>query len=291
MSADGNIEIAVTAEGTDEAAQELAEGDGGGGGGGMAPGGGGGDGPGGLRGALRGGIIGGLLSQLLGPLLDILTPILDVLKAFLAPLAVFLLRMFQPVLRELIKLLPAWFDFMDTALDGVGRLEAIGQDLVRSVLSLPGDIWSAILGGATWLANGAAAIGSAVWSAVSSGAAWMANGAASIGRKVWDFMSGWASRLASAIGDLPGDIWDFMKDLPGDIADALKSVIPGNATGGVVPSPGLSFVAEDGPEAIIPLDKLEGMMEQGGGGSTAVNITGGLSSFVENIERNPNNPF
>jgi hypothetical protein len=60
MSADGEIEVKVNAEGTDEAAQELSEGDGGGGG----LGGGGAGGAGGMAGKL--GMIGAALGVIIG---------------------------------------------------------------------------------------------------------------------------------------------------------------------------------------------------------------------------------
>ena len=291
MSANGEIEIAVTAEGADQAAQDLADGGDGGDGPPLGGGGGGGDGGGGgLRGNLKAGAIAGVLMSLLGPLLDVLNPIMKILQAFLAPLATFLMRLFQPVLQVLLtKVLPMWLSFMRIANRGIPNLisllTSVPGRIWDFVSALPGQIWSAIKGGASWLANGAVAIGSAVWDAVSAGAAWIANGATAIGKAVWDFTKSTVMDIFNTLTSLPGDIWDFMKKLPGQIASQLKDVIPGAATGGIATAPTLSFVAEDGPEAIIPLDKLEQMMGQQGGGGTSVSISGGLAPFVQEVER------
>jgi len=131
MSADGSIEVAVRAEGTDEAAAELADADADG-----VPGGGGdGDGgDGGLAQSIRGGIIGGLVSQVLGPLLNVLSPMLNILSAFLAPVAALLLRLFAPVLRFFLRLLPAWIAF-------VNDVPGLVSDAIDFIQSLPGRIW------------------------------------------------------------------------------------------------------------------------------------------------------
>lgn len=163
MSADGEIEVQVTAEGTDDAAEELADGDGGGvpGGGG----GGGGDGDGlmarlGSIGRILG-VIAALLASL-GPLLKFIEGVFNVLSAFLAPIALIIVRLLSPFLRFFIRLLPAWFDFITTVMPLVEMLTNILdvglQNLASLILtlrqaqlnavskldSLPSDIWSFI---------------------------------------------------------------------------------------------------------------------------------------------------
>jgi len=128
MSADGEIEVAVRAQGVDEAAADLGDVGGGGGGDGtqaVAPE---GDGGGAGGEAIAGGIVGGLVSQLLGPLLEVLDPVLNILSAFLVPVAALLLRLLSPVLRFLIQRLPGFIDFVTNDLPGILR-------------SLPGLIW------------------------------------------------------------------------------------------------------------------------------------------------------
>lgn len=149
MSANGEIEIAVTAEGAEDAAAELANAGGGGEGGGGGLGGGGG---GGLRTAVTGGLVGGLLSEALGPLLEVLQPMLDILSAFLAPVAAMLLRLLSPVLRTMIQLLPAWMGFIQNVEGWVG-------DAVEFLQNLPGQIWAFLSSGWSWLSNGAEALG------------------------------------------------------------------------------------------------------------------------------------
>lgn len=165
MSADGEIEVSVKAEGVDDAAEELSDGDASGGGG---AGGGGGDG--GLRGSLRAGIVAGLVTSLAGPLLETLDPILDLLHAFLAPVAGLMLRLMQPFLRFMLtKILPMWVNWLDFGPDALENirgaiaglllggplmiipslLEALDKttngmlsSVVSKIKSLPGDLWS-----------------------------------------------------------------------------------------------------------------------------------------------------
>lgn len=321
MSANGDIEIAVTAEGADDAAAELAEG-GEAEGGGMAAAAGGGGG-GGLRGNLRAGAIAGALLSVIGPLLDILNPIMKILQAFLAPLSIMLMRLLSPVLRVLIRLLPAWFAFMEWVNDGIAGIlswfEELGANtrefintLATGLSNLPGQIWTAIKSGASWLTNGAFAIGEAVWTMIASGASWFLNGAVAVGEAVWKKLKTGASWLTNGavnigkeawnylkqgfdnveegLNNTLNDIWESIKDLPGDIGSAVVSALdPGLfAEGGVVTGPTFGVVGEAGPEAIIPLDRLESIITSQQGGGTNVQIGGGLAPFVENVNRDPN---
>lgn len=160
--ADGEIEVAVRAEGVDDAAADMG-GDGEGGG---TAGAGDGD-SGGLRTAIRGGIIGGLISTLLGPLLEVLEPITKILQAFVAPVAVLLLRILAPVLRFFLRLLPVYLDkfenfenliskvlialnplfiFLPSIVNFVsklpGKLDTLRQNLGEKLRNLPGKIRS-----------------------------------------------------------------------------------------------------------------------------------------------------
>lgn len=312
MSANGEINVAVRAEGVDDAAAQLdGEGQQD-----MGLGGGGGDGgdDGGqpenlqIEAFTKGGIIGGIIASL-DSIISFIQPILDLLNAFLAPIAVLLLRLLQPAMSLMIKILPMWMSFFDAVFDFMDWWEGIMNGVYDWLFALPGNIWQAIKSGASWITNGAASIASATWQAIKSGASWITNGAASIasstwkaiksgaawitngaaniGSKVWEKTSKTLSDLWDILTDLPGDLWNEMQQLPGMIANKIGGVIPGNATGGVVTSPGLSFVAESGPEAIIPLDRLEQMLDNSGGGNTRVEIGGGLAPFVERVNRDP----
>jgi len=250
----------------------------------------------------------------LGPLKDMLGGVLNVLSAFLAPMAMMLMRIFQPVLRLLIQLLPAWFAFMgfvDDLLDSaVEFLSSLPGRIWSFMRDLPGMIWSAISSGASWLAEGAANIGSAVWSAIKSGASWFAEGASNIGSAVWSAIkdgADWATNLpgeiASELHGLGVEILEsadpregggflgiggteedpgFFRSLGQDVGDLL-----GLASGGVVSQPTPALVGEAGPEAVIPLDRFERMMGDMGGG-TRIELRGGLSEFVSGARRDPN---
>jgi hypothetical protein len=53
--------------------------------------------------------------------------------------------------------------------------------------------------------------------------------------------------------------------------------IPAMAEGGIVNKPTLALIGEAGPEAVVPLSK----MNAGGGGDVNINVTGGLSTSAE----------
>ncbi len=109
MSADGEITVEVSAEGTDEAAEQLA-----GDGETDTPTPGGGDDDGGLSQSLRRGGIVGAVASLLSGILDVLSPMLEILDAFIAPIAAVILRILQPVLDlVLTRLLPLWLSFIE----------------------------------------------------------------------------------------------------------------------------------------------------------------------------------
>jgi len=56
---------------------------------------------------------------------------------------------------------------------------------------------------------------------------------------------------------------------------AGRSNIPRMADGGIVNSPTLALIGESGPEAVVPLDKMNT------GGGVTINVTGGLSTSAE----------
>ena len=127
--ADGEINVSVRADGVDDAAGEL------GGEGGVSGGGGGmGDGR-GSSGGGQGNTFTKLLTRIatllvfLGPIFDAVGTITTVLTAFVAPLAVVLMRLLQPVLRLLIQVLPVWFDM-------VGRLDSFTEKFGEMSLGL-----------------------------------------------------------------------------------------------------------------------------------------------------------
>jgi len=137
--ADGEINVAVQAEGVDEAAGELG---GDGAGAAEAPELGGPDGDGGGGG--RGGTFGKLLTRIatllvfLGPIFDVLGAVSGVLKAFVAPLAVLLMRLLAPVLRLMIKVLPVWFAIMDVLDSALQEFIKLRSGLIARMLEFLG---------------------------------------------------------------------------------------------------------------------------------------------------------
>lgn len=163
---DGEINVAVKAEGVDEAAADMG-----------GDGGDGGDGGGGLGGGIgkKLGTVGKLLGVIVGLLaaipgiFDMIGAVFKVLQAFLAPLSVMLMRILQPVLRWFIRLLPRWFDFMSKVDDLLQSVISVLQmdlsevlqkgwdllnetleniigatlsDIVSGIADIPGDLWT-----------------------------------------------------------------------------------------------------------------------------------------------------
>jgi hypothetical protein len=61
------------------------------------------------------------------------------------------------------------------------------------------------------------------------------------------------------------------------IATIAGGGIPKMAEGGIVSKPTLALIGEAGPEAVVPLSK----MNAGGGGDVNINVTGGLATSAE----------
>ena len=127
MSADGEIQIAVRSEGVEDAAGEFG-GDTAGGGGPGGTGGGGATAEGiqstasstkrmaGLLGAIA------ALLTVIEPIMRVLGVVSNVLQAFVAPLAMVLMRLLQPALRWLLQLLPGWLNWIE---ENEGKIDAV----------------------------------------------------------------------------------------------------------------------------------------------------------------------
>lgn len=255
--ADGEVDVKVQAEGVDETSQELAEGEGGVGGVGA----GGARGEGGLGRALKGGIFLAALKLILGMLpglMEGLNAIFSILKAFLAPIGVMLLRLLTPFLRfAMTRLLPSWMSFMmdtmpliERVANGIEAGLSMYDGIMAYIWSLPGRIWSAIVGGASWLSNGASAIGSAVWSAIVGGASW----------------------ISSAPSSIASSVWSRMKQLPSMIGREIASRLPTVPSGSDAVDRGRDVI-ESGEEFV---------RDQTG---VSINFSGGLGAFVEQVEQ------
>jgi len=252
MSADGEVEVSVRAEGVDQAAGEMAgetltqTGDGAAAAG--PPGGGGGRGGAGRFGKLLTRIA--TLLAFLGPILKVLGVASNILEAFVAPLAIVLLRLLQPALRLLIQVLPVWFDIVDR----VGDILMKAQDM-NLVFPLPLGLLQLI-----------------------------DSGVAFVDQKLSDLLA-WGDNLIKDIQALPGRIWSFVQRLPSQIGMAINDQLPD------IPGTDLFGGGGDGGGGGFALSDIRDAL--GGGGDTRdrqprVNLGGGLSAFVDRVERDPN---
>ena len=100
-------------------------------------------------------------------------------------------------------------------------------------------------------------------------------------------VGGFAARLLGGlISPVVGLTANILKGLPG-LADLFSSdnkptpsagiTIPKMASGGIVNGPTLAMIGEAGPEAVIPLSKMNRM----GGGNYTINVQGGISSSAD----------
>lgn len=252
MSSDGEVEVSVRAEGVDEAAGEIG-GDAGG-----IPGGGGRDGDGGAGG--RGsGKFGKLLTRIagllafLGPILNVLGVVSNVVEAFVAPLAILLLRLLQPALVKLLSVLPVWFDIV----------EFIG-DVAERVGPLAG-----ILGVAGFLLSV------------------LQNADGKLGGIKTDI-----SDLLDDIRSLPGDIVNSLENgtLDTDIGNAVVGALPDSivpeGAGGDVETTDNQEAAIRGAEVGTDVAGALGVLP--GGPAVNIALEGGLDALVERIDRDPN---
>lgn len=211
MSADGEIEIQVAAEGVDDAAGEMS--------GDALAGGGAGEGEDmgsvasntGRMTAMLGSIL--ALLSFLGPVLDVLGAISSVLEAFVAPLAAMMMRLLTPVLLELINVLPVWYEIVDQ----FGKI----VDTFGVLATLPHLLPFMLL----------AAFRALDWDkTISSEIQQLRNQAAT----AWD-------QLVAGVMNLPTLLWENLQRLPGMIGAEVAARIPtgGSVTAGVQRSIGL----------------------------------------------------
>jgi hypothetical protein len=98
-------------------------------------------------------------------------------------------------------------------------------------------------------------------------------------------IGGLAARILGGLAmPIVGNVANILEGLPN-----LANLIPGNTTtptpgrfdiprmaeGGIVSSPTLALIGEAGPEAVVPLDRLNT------GGGVTINVTGGLATSAE----------
>ena len=106
--------------------------------------------------------------------------------------------------------------------------------------------------------------------------------------RVTDTVRGWIDAIMAFLVELPGRVLTVLKNIPDMVADAIRDIpglgvtldvvgraatqakrLVGLAEGGIVTRPTLGLLGEgDGPEAVIPLDRLRAML--GGEGAQAM---------------------
>lgn len=224
----GEIAIKVSQEGTEDAMKDLEDSaadmdfgsDGGGG-----PG---GDGAGAMLAGVvaRLGAIGKILAGVLGavlvigglllgmePIQEMLSALMSALQAFLIPLAMMLLQLFQPILRMMMELLPHWLEFWNDPIGGI--MEALDNGLLKFIfpplmwLEFLAKLFPDLFGDLNQQVND---VFSWLWNKIKNGITAIPD----LPSRIWEFMQ-----------NLPEMIWDFIKELPELIVDGLASVIPG----------------------------------------------------------------
>jgi hypothetical protein len=98
----------------------------------------------------------------------------------------------------------------------------------------------------------------------------------SIGGLAARILGGLAMPVIGNVASIIGGLTDLIPSGPAAPTPAPPtSRIPRLAEGGIVSSPTLALIGEAGPEAVVPLDRLNS------GGGVTINVTGGLATSAE----------
>lgn len=101
----------------------------------------------------------------------------------------------------------------------------------------------------------------------------------SIGGLAARILGGLAMPIVGNVANILGGLPDLAKLVPSGPAAPTpapgRGGIPRMAKGGIVSSPTLALIGEAGPEAVVPLDRMNT------GGGVTINVTGGLSTSAE----------
>ena len=194
---DGEINVSVKADGVDDAAGELSGETGdtsrdrqGGAAGGR-----------GEFGKLFAKIVG--LLAFLGPILEVVNVVSKVMTAFVAPLAVILLRLLQPTLRFLLFVLPLWIEF-------AMLIDRVVELLIS--LQMRVTLWLARIFGFT-------ALFEAMIDALQTARDWLGDN------------RDWLSNIYDSIVNLPGNIADRIPSA-GDVGSGLQQRASDRLLGG-----------------------------------------------------------
>ena len=182
--------------------------------------------------------------------LNLVAVVANILRAFVAPLAIILMRLFQPVLRILLQLLPAWMSFID---ENEGQFAALLAGIMPWLVWIP-SVVDAVRG---------------MWETLKA-----------TPDRIGGFIDGVRDRLgdvASSIRSLPSRIWSFVERLPGLIGSAVADRLPD--------LPGTGGARDTTRRAADRVDEATGG-RLSDARDTIINIGGGLTPFVEEITQN-----
>jgi len=181
-----------------------------------------------------------------------------VLRAFLAPVAVMLLRLLQPLLRAMIKVLPVWFDIMETINTVVEKLNPLAK-----VAALLGTLAGGLAG---------AKIGAVVGSIVGG----------FLGSVVPGIGTAFGAALGAKVGAIVGGI---VGGITGGVtlAGLIQSFLSGGADDG---GPGTQLGNVGSRNTNTDPSSQAGRGTQLGNSQTVVNLNGSTAAVVEDIEVN-----
>lgn len=227
--ADGEINVAVNAEGVEDAAGEmdgsLAEGEGGGNTGQIAS-------NTGKMARLMGAIVG--LLAFGEDILNVLGVVSSIMRAFVAPLAALFLRSMQPILRLLLSLLPGWISWIDS---NEGVLTSLLR--VTSLAALLVGFWNRY---GPYIQRGAEIV-EGLPTTVDNGLQNIADGVASLPSRIWQFVS----RLPDMIGRQLRDV----VPTPSNVSNVGSSVVD-RGTDRVESATGVDL--DDLPDTVVNLN-------------------------------------
>lgn len=150
------------------------------------------------------GVVAGVLLSM-EPIQEMMKGFLKVFQLFMLPLAKLLLRLFAPIMRMMLKVLPYWLKFFE---DPVAGLIGIGEWLWEQIKKIPRMLLSLIeMYLKIWTK-----IGEILWGALKTLGGWL-----------WDKIQ----KFRDWLFELPSRIWEFIKQIPAMIGRAIAGVIPG----------------------------------------------------------------
>ena len=156
-------------------------------------------------------VVAGLLLSM-EPIQKMLEGLFKIAQAFLAPVAQMLLKLFAPVLKFLVKLLPVWMEFMN-------NFQKMIENPLMLLLSPLVGIMAGIAAVKTLFPEQFKKVRNTLengWSRLTSYLQNQVNELVNLPGKIWNFVK-----------QLPKQIWGFMSQLPQKIANKIADFIPG----------------------------------------------------------------